>query len=57
MNWTITLRKFLEGAIAGAAASSAAVTVAQDDPNYWAVVGTALLVGAVRGGLNAWKHL
>jgi hypothetical protein len=57
MNWTITLRKFLEGAVAGAVASAAAVTVAQDDPNYYAVLGTAVLVGAIRGGLNAWKHL
>lgn len=57
MNWTITARKFLEGAVAGAAASAAAVTVTQDDPNYWSVLATAAVVGAIRGGLNAWKHL
>lgn len=57
MNWTIVTRKFLEGAFAGAVASAAAVTVAQNDPNYWSVVLTAVAVGAVRGGLNAWKHL
>lgn len=57
MNWTITARKFLEGAVAGAAASAAAVTVAQADPNYWSVLMTAVAVGALRGGLNAWKHL
>jgi hypothetical protein len=56
MNWTITLRKFLEGAIAGAAASATALTVTPGDDNYWAVLGTALAVGAIRGGLNAWKH-
>jgi hypothetical protein len=57
MNWTITARKFLEGAVAGALASATAVTVTSDDPNYYAILGTAVLVGALRGGLNAWKHL
>lgn len=57
MNWTITIRKFLEGAVAGAVASSAAITATPGDANYWAVLGTAILTGAIRGGLNAWKHL
>jgi hypothetical protein len=57
MNWTITARKFLEGAVAGAAASAAAITALPGDDNYWTVLGTALVTGAIRGGLNAWKHL
>lgn len=56
MNWTITFRKFLEGAVAGAVASAGAVTATQEDPNYWTVIATAAVVGAIRGGLNAWKH-
>lgn len=57
MNKMIVLRKFLEGAAAGAFASASAITILPGDDNYWAVLGTALLVGAIRGGLNAWKHL
>jgi hypothetical protein len=56
MKWTITARKFLGAAVAGAAASAAAITVLPGEDNYWAVLGTALVTGAIRGGLNAWKH-
>ena len=56
MNWTITLRKFLEGAVTGAVVSAGAVTIAQDDPNYWSVLMAAAAFGAIKGGLNAWKH-
>lgn len=57
MNWTITIRKFLEGAVAGGVSAAAALTVSQDDPNYWGALGVAVAIGAIRGGLNAWKHL
>lgn len=56
MNWTITFRKFLEGAVAGAIAAVPTIGVTQDDPSYWGVLASAAVVGAIRGGLNAWKH-
>ena len=57
MNWTITARKFFEGAVAGGLSAAAALAVVPGDDNYWAALGAAFLAGAVRGGLNAWKHL
>jgi hypothetical protein len=57
MNKMIVFRKFLEGALAGALMSAGALTVVPGDANYWAVLLTALGTGAIRGGLNAWKHL
>jgi len=57
MNWTITIRKTLTGALAGGIAAAGALTVTQDDPNYWGALGVAVAIGAIRGGLNAWKHL
>lgn len=57
MNWTITARKFLEGVAEGATAATVAITLLPGDPGYWTAIGGALVIGAIRGGLNAWKHL
>lgn len=57
MNWTITLRKFLEGAVAGGLAAAAGMVAVPGDDNYWAALGAAVLTGAIRGGLNAFKHM
>lgn len=56
MNWTITFRKFLEGAAEGGIAAAMVLAVSQDDPNYWAALAGAVVVGAIRGGLNAIKN-
>jgi hypothetical protein len=57
LNWTITLRKTLTSAAAGAVMAVGALTITQDDPNYWTALLVAAGLGAIRGGLNAWKHL
>lgn len=56
MNWKIVGRKFLQGAGEGAAASALAVTALPGDKNYWSVLVGAVIVGAIRGGINAFKH-
>lgn len=57
MNWTIVARKFLEGAIPAGIAAAGAIAIQPGDANYWPALGVAFVTGALRGGLNAWKHL
>lgn len=56
MNWMITVRKFFQAAVAGAIVSVGSVSIAQNDPNYWGVLITAVALGAISGAVNAWKH-
>ena len=53
----IVFRKFLEGAIPAGLTAAAAIAIQPGDANYWPALGVAFVTGAIRGGLNAWKHL
>jgi hypothetical protein len=57
MNWLIFGRKIGEAALAGGFAAVVALKVTPGDDNYWVAVKAAFVAGALRGGLNAWKHL
>lgn len=55
MDKMIVAKKVLQGAIAGALAS-AAVLQPDDLKELSKVAITAILVGLLKGGYNAWKH-
>jgi ammonia channel protein AmtB len=57
MNWKMTGMKVLQGCAEGALASLAAVTAMPGEKNFWNVLIGAVVVGLIRGGINAVKHL
>ena len=57
MDWKIVLRKFAEGAAAGAMASLAAINLTGKDNDVMTIALSAVVVGALRGGINALKHM
>jgi hypothetical protein len=56
MDWRISLKKFAEGAAAGAVAAVSVLEITGQEKNLLAIFAGAAVVGAIRGGFNALKH-
>lgn len=56
LNWKIVGKKAAIGAVQGAVAAMTVSGLVIGSIGWLPVLGTALLVGALQGGLNAFKH-